>query len=320
MNMPLLERLKEGEKFDFSTLAANVEQTDEFWDWWWGALQSEFQMQRPEIIADNDPILEPTVAAQTVNLSNYSEFFDKPFLSIIKEHSLPFKRTSREHYRQILIRVLFSGNSALLPGRPQAVFAGGGYGSGKTTALNKLAKLNAFPMGLGHLVGVDVFKQLIPEFNLIKGVADGRASFTVQQECQTMAAELFEALVDGKRSFIWDSSMSNKEETMDRVLRASRNGYELTMVAVLTPLEIAIRQAMRRARISRRFPHPNALPASHTGFQKAFDDYVPLFGKVMVLANDGVGPEGCYVVAEKTDATKQLEIYDQELFSRARSH
>jgi hypothetical protein len=35
MNLPILQKLKDGEKLDFATLADNVEQTEEYWEWWW---------------------------------------------------------------------------------------------------------------------------------------------------------------------------------------------------------------------------------------------------------------------------------------------
>ena len=319
MELPILQRLKDGEHFDFVTLADNIDQTEEFWQWWWSERPEDGRISRPEIIDSADPILEETIGKPTVNLSAYSEFFDTQFMAQIEQHSLPLKLLPREHYRQILIRILFRSHSILLRDQPQVVFAGGGYGSGKTTTLNRLGKIKAIPVGMGHLVGADIFKQLIPEFNLIKAVADGRASVTVQKECKSLARDLFEQLIQNRRSFIWDSSMSDDVATMEQIAFAAHHGYALTLIAVLTPLEVAIKQAMRRAFQSRRFPHPDALPASHKGFRDAFDTYLPHFEKVLVFAKDAARSEDCFVVAEKTGRTNPLAIHDEEMFSRARS-
>lgn len=289
MELPILGKLKDGEKFDFATLANNVEQTDEFWEWWWEHKYEPGKFSRPEIIADDESVLSPTIDKCTVDLVSHSDFFDMTLYRLTKHGVLPARKdVARDAFRAFAQRIVADNNTAQLSQRPQIVFAGGGYGSGKTTTLNFLAMSEALPAGLGlaHHVGVDVFKPLIPEYNLIKAVADGRASLTVQKECQEMASELFESLIGQGRSFIWDSSMSNKDETLARVTIAEQSGYELTMVAVLAPMKIALNRAMHRAKLSRRFPHPEALPKSHTGFRQAFTEYVPHFDEVIVFASE----------------------------------
>ena len=59
MNLPILAKLKDGEKFDFQTLANNVEQTEEYWEWWWAEKAKSDEISRPEIISEDDPILLP---------------------------------------------------------------------------------------------------------------------------------------------------------------------------------------------------------------------------------------------------------------------
>ncbi len=315
MELPILEKLKDGEKFDFATLAENVEQTEQFWEWWWKEKANPEVISRPEIISDNDDVLQPTLEKCATHLVSHSEFFDDPLSRLIKKGLLPARdNIPRDSFRRLISQIV-TNSSVLLSGRPQIVFAGGGYGSGKTTTLNFLAQSGKVPVGLAHLVGVDVFKPLIPEYNLIKAVADGRASLTVQKECQELAAEMFDTLIEAQRSFIWDSSMSNRGETTERITQAQATNCELTMVAVLTPLELATKQAMQRAHDSRRFPHPEFLPKSHVGFREAFMGYVPHFDNVVVFARLA-GSDGAMLVAEK-GSTKELVIYDDDLFNRA---
>lgn len=313
MNLPILEKLKEGTKFDFDTLACNVEQTDEFWIWWWAEKAQAGVIARPEIIEDSDPILTLTALKPTVDSGHYTDFFDRILLNAVRQGRLP---SGNEHPReqfQTLALQMVASSSAKLPGQPQIVFSGGGYGSGKSTILNYLAESGTIDLKLAHLVGVDVFKPLIPEYNLIKAVADGRASLTVQKECMELASGLFEVLVECGRSFAWDSSMSDEQATLKRIQLAKQHGYALTLIAVLTPLDVAIRQGMNRAKYSRRFPHPKALPESHVGFRKSFQAYVPLFERVMVFGNQGE-PHEAICVAQKLSG-KTLAIHDEDLLS-----
>src|SRR5258708_32768184 len=133
MQLPILERLKDGEKFDFDTLAENVEQTDLFWEWWWDEKYKEGTISRPDIILESDAILIPTDEKLTVDLAYRQEFFDKTLFRLVKKGILPCEEAvRRERYHQLITQIV-NNSSIALSGRPQIVFAGGGYGSGKTT-------------------------------------------------------------------------------------------------------------------------------------------------------------------------------------------
>jgi predicted ABC-type ATPase len=313
MNLPILGRLKDGVKFDFCTLADNVEQTDEFFEWWWEEKAKDGEISRPEVIADEDPILQETAYKSIADLCGFREHFDKTLFKLTETGAIPVMNAlTRDTFRSMIMRIVAHA-STKLPGRPQIVFSGGGYGSGKTTVLNVLSEKQVLPVPMSNLIGADVFKQLIPEYNLIKAVGDGRASMTVQKECVKLASILGEHLIEAERSFVLDSSMSDWEQTMKRIDLAKKHNYEMTMVAVLTPVEVAIRQAMRRAKLSRRFPNPEALPNSHVSFVQVFRKYFEHFDEIFIFANMGSGGDS-EVVAEKRDG-KGLEILNPELFN-----
>jgi predicted ABC-type ATPase len=126
---------------------------------------------------------------------------------------------------------------------------------------------------------------------------------------------LFPVLIENKRSFTLDSSMSNESDTLDRIHLAKHSGYELTLVAILTPLEVSIRLAMNRAKISRRFPNPDALPKSNVLFKQYLMKYVPFFDTVFVFVNTGTDGK-MFKVAEK-NKQKELVVFDQNLFDTA---
>ena len=311
--MPILEKLRDGEKFDFETLIDNHEEVEQFWNIWWEGRDFN-QIDRPETILDDDPILSITKNKDTADLLTNSDFFNEELTQAICRKRLVQNQAIRRADLQNQLIKIVGSNSVKLEGRPKIVFAGGGYGSGKTTILSRLASDGKLPVQMGHMVGVDYFKLYIPEFSLIQAVSDGRASLTVQQECKMLAAGLFKVLIEAERSFILDSSMSAEAETMDTIQRAVQKGYEMSLIAVLTPVEIAIRQAMGRAFETRRFPHKEYLPTSHIGFRKSFMKYVPVFEDVTLLAKIGESNDLPVVVAEKKDG-KNLAIYDEVLFN-----
>jgi predicted ABC-type ATPase len=312
MDLPILERMKEGVKFDFETLSDNVEKADIYWDWWWKEKAKFESIGRPETIEDCDDILTETFSKPFVDTICHREAIDDPLLRLLNEGVIPTSQSlDREIFRDLAMKIVAVG-SVSLP-EPTIVFAGGGYGSGKTTVLGFLAENGGIPCK--GTIGADMFKQLIPEYHLIKAVADGRASLTVQKECMMLVKRLYPQLIEQKRSFVMDSSMSDQKETLARINLAKKSGYNLTMVAVLTPLNVAINQAMHRAKISRRFPHPKALPESHIAFRQHFTKYSPLFDKILVYANPG-GGVSMSLVARK-NVGSELEIFDSKMFNSA---
>jgi len=313
MKLPILEKLKNGEKFDFEILADNTDQTDEFWDWWWAERADVSKISRPEIINEDDPILRETIDKSIAHLCSYSDLFENPLFNLVRKNSFPSADSiSRETLQHAILNQVFRG-SVKLPDKAQLVFTGGGYGSGKTVIVNRLCDRGVLPMPLKCLVGPDVIKQLIPEYHLVKAVADGRASAVVQKECVALAQTLYRRLVQNGLSFAWDSSMSDYETTLERIMLAKENGFGLTMVAVFTPLETAVRQAMHRARKSRRFPNADALPKSNQGFRTNFAKYLEHFDVIKVFANMGDGKDS-YVIAEKNGLGNALEVFDSNLF------
>jgi predicted ABC-type ATPase len=148
---------------------------------------------------------------------------------------------------------------------------------------------------------------------LIKAVGDGRAGLTVHKECVELTDRLFEILIGAGRSFVFDSSMAYKGETFERINKAKRAGYFLTMIGVLTPIEVAVEFAMRRARLSRRFPHKDSFTKSHNAFLQVFREYFDSFDEIKVLANFGESRD-IELVAEKKPGEK-LEIANPDVFN-----
>src|SRR5690242_4199671 len=122
MNLPILGRLKDGVKFDFATLADNVEQTEEFLEWWWREKGSLEYICRPEVIADDDQILEETVSKQTTDLVSYRLFYARYLFQATASGALaPAACATRAGFREQLLGV---AGSRPFPGpeKPKIIF------------------------------------------------------------------------------------------------------------------------------------------------------------------------------------------------------
>jgi hypothetical protein len=108
--------------------------------------------------------------------------------------------------------------------------------------------------------------------------------------------------------------MSDSQETTKKIVAAKEAGYRLILVGVSTPVPIAIHRAMSRAKLTRRFAHPDFLAPSATGFAKNFDSYYPHFESVMLFSN-AVDQADPFLIAERVGKDSLLEELDSALLN-----
>ncbi|MDD5262942.1 MAG: zeta toxin family protein [Methylacidiphilales bacterium] len=309
---PVLEALKAGDKFPFPLLLSHTEDCLEFWEWWWAQVSLD-ELTRPYLIQDDDPVLGSTLDTMFIDTLTYFDYFDKFLRSALKDRLLPQgDHIARNTYRDELVQLMSRRGVANTERR--IIFAGGGYGAGKSTTLSKFATGRNCPLSVRNIVGVDSFKLFLPEYEVVRRLGDGRASTIVQKEARMLANKLFERLVQMGRSFIWDSSMSDFEATMEHIQEAKARGYTLELVAVASPIQAAIRRAMYRAKETRRFAHPDFLLSSHRDFASYFEAYFPHFQKVMLFWNAWEArPEQAIdpLLIAENNANNELVSYDQ---------
>jgi predicted ABC-type ATPase len=310
----VLKSLTEGERFPFSFLLAHTEDCFAFWDWWWSQVSLD-ALERPCLIQDEDPILQSTHGSLFVDSLTHYDYFGKFLRTALKDQLLPMgDQVSRSDFQDALIQFLYRRGATASERR--IIFAGGGYGAGKTTILSSpLSQKLVGSLAGSNIVGVDYFKLYLPEYEVIRRLGDGRASTVVQGESRLLADRLFDRLIQSGRSFIWDSSMSDGVATMLKIQAALARGYQLDLVAVVSPLQAAIRRAMHRAKDSRRFAHPEFLPKSHEDFQRNFHTYFPHFQRVMVYWNNwsaNPGEKSDPLLVGEKDANNELVSYDDD--------
>ncbi|MEX1117685.1 MAG: zeta toxin family protein [Terrimicrobiaceae bacterium] len=310
--------LQEGEKFSLSFLVAHVEDCFAYWDWWWKNRANNDRLSRPEIIEDEDPILAETLKSQWVDTATYSSLFGKFLSDAIHFHVLPGGlECIRADFRRNLVEHLAS--RSVEREQPLIVFAGGGYGAGKTSVLASTKDCPILDLPQGVQVGVDVFKRFLPEYEILSRLGEGRASSVVQKEARALSENLFGLLTALGRSFTWDSSLSNFSESMEKIEHARKQGYRLHLVGVSSPIEAAIARAMHRAKENRRFAHPAHLVDSHQKFASLFEQYFDAFDSVQLFWNlwtPGQAPQDPLLIAQKDSGKNILAVYGEEEFSQ----
>jgi hypothetical protein len=315
---PIFEALCKGERFPVSLLVNEFESVCMFWEWWWHNTPLN-ELSRPFTVAEGDEWLTETLSKEFIDTETYREFLSVFALHAQRESSVRRgHRIPREDYRSDLVSLWTS--KGVQSDEPCVVLAGGGYGAGKTTVIDFLLRAGKLPISIGSLTGVDYFKAYLPEFSVLQMLGDGNASTIVQEEARLVANRTYQRMLAERRSFGWDSSLCNLSDSLARLDAAKKAGYRVVLVAVFAPLEVAIRQAMSRAKKSRRFAHPEYLPRSHKEFAIAFPKYVPLVDQVIVFVNDGAddgsGKSNLAFVAEKTTINAELAIHDRDRFVR----
>ncbi len=309
--------LQEGEKFPLSFLVAHVEDCFAYWDWWWENCAKNDELSRPEIVDDEDPILAETVKSQWVDTVTHSSLFGKFLSDAIHYRILPDGlECIRADFRRNLVEHLAS--RSVDREQPLIVFAGGGYGAGKTSVLASTKDCPILDLPQGVQVGVDVFKRFLPEYEILSRLGEGRASSIVQRESRALSEDLFGFLTAHNRSFTWDSSLSNFSESMKKIEHAQKQDYRLHLVGVSSPIEAAIARAMHRAKENRRFAHPAHLVESHQKFATLFEQYFDVFDSVQLFWNPWVPGETAQdplLIAEKGTGKNILAVYGEEEFS-----
>ena len=285
---PTTLQLIAGARFPYVTLVYKRPAVRAFLDHWWENADIT-QLSRPYTLADSDPNLEPTVGKQWVDTTSYSWTFSKALRNVLSSGKIAEgSRLSRATFREEVVRVLADHCPQASENDPAIViFTGGGYGAGKTSSLQFLVTEGKLPQSvqLSCLQGVDYCKQLLPEFNRVKAVGDGRASEICQDESRLISNMLFGRLIEERRSFGWDSSMSNRDDSLAKIEAAKAAGYRIGLIAVQTDVEVAIQRAMTRAKLVQRFAHPNFLEGSHRLFRQNFEDYWALADSGFLIEN-----------------------------------
>ncbi|MCM3707981.1 zeta toxin family protein [Cytobacillus firmus] len=131
---------------------------------------------------------------------------------------------------------------------PQAIFFGGGSGTGKSVLRETIAKSN--PQLLSRVVQVDPdeIKLYIPEYQIYKEKYPQKAALLVHKESCDIRDELVNQLIRKRRSFIYESTMAKPKKYKSLFTNLKKAGYDIHLYIADASLSLARKRAGERAR------------------------------------------------------------------------
>lgn len=125
-----------------------------------------------------------------------------------------------------------------------SIFIGGGSGSGKSGFRNDI--LEKHPDLL--VIDADEMKELIPEYKDLQSEDPILAASIVHDESSDMANTLFNTAVDEALSFLFDGTLKSWEKYQAYFLLLKNSGFEINLIIIDVPVELAIERAESRYR------------------------------------------------------------------------
>ena len=234
--------------------------------------------------------------------------------SVLTENGRVVYTPGRERkYHQRIIKEFASAGVALK--NPLAVFMGGGSSSGKGLVrdnyvipqfLMKDPEITDFV-----IVDCDLIKLKLPEFNASRDIE--KAS-KLHEESKHVARQLIECCIEHRFSFVYDSTLAaHPDEFVPLIRNLGANNYDLQVVGVVCPLDVAIQREKERCEETERQVPLRSLIYTHQRFPVTFFAIAHLFNGMYIYHNGGRYP---VLIARRIGP--DLEIYDQELYNEFR--
>ena len=131
----------------------------------------------------------------------------------------------------------------------QAIMTMGAPGSGKSYVLGHLGLCEDSVV----LVDPDAFKQSLVEYRAAIAADDLLAADRVHRESSRLAKRTRDEAIESRRDLCIDGVLSKREAAIDLIARLQNAGYELTIVAVTVPFDVAYERVLRRGEETGRF-------------------------------------------------------------------
>ena len=157
--------------------------------------------------------------------------------------------------------------------KPVCFLYGGGSASGKSTVINKIVKpiLNNTGLKFAEL-DCDKLKEQLPEFSVFSQEDRNTAFMRLHRESSDLVNECMDALIKDGRCFTWDGCMGDAGRYQKLITRLKQANYEIHVVGVTVPTEMAIQRASSR---DRKVPE-DVIRRNHAGFASAFPKVIKM--------------------------------------------
>lgn len=180
-------------------------------------------------------------------------------------------------------------------GTPEAVFMGGGGGSGKSYAINSgFIPVAPKDQKKAVFINSDDIKSSLQEYNDRLASSDETvkksAAGYVQQESSIIARAAVEYAMDLGYNVVFDGTASNPADVKKQTKKAKKCGMTTTGYYINAPIETAIEYAVKRYAEEGRYVHPKVLIKAHMDVSKNFEKVHKHYDSVSVINNDRKNP------------------------------
>ena len=233
--------------------------------------------------------------------STTSETYKKP------DHTYTYTRFNMVH-KPIIDKIVSSVDSPPDGMKPVAVLIGGGAGSGKSTVISSIVKPFMDSTGLKFAnMDCDELKPLLPEFPMFLQENPKSAYSRVHRESSDLCGECLDVLMKQSKCFMFSGIMGDAQRTKGMIDKLNKLGYEVHLVCIDVPIDLAISRASKRD----RFMSDSIITTSHRKFASAFNQLFNYPGVSSCELYDNSQPPG----QPPTLIMDQSGVHNQTLYN-----
>ena len=152
--------------------------------------------------------------------------------------------------------------------KPICFLYGGGSASGKSTVVSAVVKPFMDSTGLKFAnMDCDELKPLLPEFPMFLQENPKSAYSRVHRESSDLCGECLDVLMKQSKCFMFSGIMGDAQRTKGMIDKLNKLGYEVHLVCIDVPIDLAISRASKRD----RFMSDSIITTSHRKFASAFN-------------------------------------------------
>jgi predicted ABC-type ATPase len=201
--------------------------------------------------------------------------------------------------------------------RPVALMMAGGTASGKSTALAHEDNRQIIQQDAVH-IDPDEIKAMLPEYSQLVAQGSRHAAQAVHEESSQIAGRVRAEAVKRRLNIVLDGTGdSDPGKTAQKIKQLSDSGYDVHMLYVNAPTNVAIANAAQRAGRTGRWVPESEIRRQHKNVSARFvTDVQPLIGEgkvahVRMYHNEGNNP---VLMAEGHGG--DMQVFEPDLFEK----